>query len=273
MDITNHINVDRTLKELGVDIFKLKPNSEKRVFKICEICKKEELKKYRYIAALKQTKCINCSNALNGRNNKDKISATNKKYFETHIHPRLGVKHTEETRKKIVENRKPYTATEETRRKLSEANSGTRNGFYGKKHSEKTLEKMRQNGIKNARRGSDCNFYGKTYYAKVVEYQRKDGKTIKLKSNWEVKFAQYLDSNNINWEYEKQSFPITYEYEGKIKNGTYIPDFFLDNEVIEVKGYWHKDARVKFDTFKIQYPQIKIRLLEKKQLRELGISL
>jgi hypothetical protein len=40
-----------------------------------------------------------------------------------------------------------------------------------------------------------------------------------------------------------------------------------------VKGYWHKDARVKFDTFKIQYPQIKIRLLEKKQLRELGISL
>lgn len=132
---------------------------------------------------------------------------------------------------------------------------------------------MRQNGIKNARRGADCNFYGKTYYAKVVEYQRKDGKTIKLKSNWEVKFAQYLDSNNINWEYERQSFPITYEYEGKIKNGTYIPDFFLDNEVIEVKGYWHKDARIKFDTFKIQYPQIKIRLLEKKQLRELGISL
>ena len=142
MDITNHINVDRTLKELGVDIFKLKPNSEKRVFKICEICKKEELKKYRYIATLKQTKCINCSNVLNGRNNKDKISATNKKYFETHVHPRLGVKHTEEARKKIVENRKPYTATEETRRKLSEANSGTRNGFYGKKHSEKTLEKI-----------------------------------------------------------------------------------------------------------------------------------
>jgi hypothetical protein len=60
---------------------------------------------------------------------------------------------------------------------------------------------------------------------------------------------------------------------GKIKNGTYIPDFFLDNEVIEVKGYWHKDARVKFDTFKIQYPEIKIRLLEKKELKELGISL
>ena len=30
MDITKHINVDRTLKELGVDIFKLKPNSEKK---------------------------------------------------------------------------------------------------------------------------------------------------------------------------------------------------------------------------------------------------
>mgnify|MGYP000002528174 FL=1 len=270
MDITNHINVDRTLKELGVDIFKLKPNSEKRVFKICEICKKEELKKYRYIATFKQTKCINCSNILNGRNNKDKISATNKKYFETHAHPRLGVKHTDEARRKIVENRKPYTISEETRKKLSLASKG-RN--LGKKHTPEAIEKMRQKAIKNARRGSDCNFYGKTYYAKVVEYQRKDGKTIKLKSNWEVKFAQYLDSNNINWEYEKQPFPITYEYEGKIKNGTYIPDFFLDNEVIEVKGYWHKDARVKFDTFKIQYPEIKIRLLEKKELRELGISI
>ena len=183
MDITNHINVDRTLKELGVDVFKLKPNSEKIVFKICEICKKEELKKYRYIATLKQTKCINCSNALNGRNNKDKISATNKKYFETHVHPRLGVKHTEEALEKMVRNRKPYTISDETRKKLSLASKG-RN--LGKKHTPETIEKMRQNGIKNAKRGADCNFYGKTYYAKVVEYQRKDGKIIKLKSNWEV---------------------------------------------------------------------------------------
>ena len=74
MDITKHINVDRTLQELGVDIFKLKPNSGKLVYKICEICKKESLKRYQSIAAFHQTKCISCANVLNGRNNRGKFN-------------------------------------------------------------------------------------------------------------------------------------------------------------------------------------------------------
>lgn len=44
MDITKHINVDRTLKELGVDIFKLKPNSEKEFLKSVKFVKKKSLK-------------------------------------------------------------------------------------------------------------------------------------------------------------------------------------------------------------------------------------
>ena len=89
----------------------------------------------------------NCSNILNGRDNKDKISATNKKYFETHAHPRLGVKHTEEARKKMIENRKPHKHSEETRKKLSQSLKGKN---LGKRHTPEAIEKMRQNGIKNA---------------------------------------------------------------------------------------------------------------------------
>jgi hypothetical protein len=243
------------------------------VYKICEICKKEELKKYRYIATLHQTKCRDCANKLNGRNNRDKISATNKEYFKTHIHPRLGVKHTKEAIRKMKENRKPLIITDEMRKRMSAAASGEKNPFYGKIHSPETIKKLRKIAKKNVRRGKDSNFYGKSYYAKAVEYQRKDGRIIKLKSGWEVKFAQYLDSNNINWEYERQAFPVSYKYEGKVKNGTYTPDFFLEDEMIEIKGYWRKDAKVKFKAFQIQYPEIKIKLLQKPQLKELGIKL
>lgn len=273
MDITQYINVKRTIDELGVDITKLKPNSEKLVYKICEICKNEEIKKFRYIFIFKQTKCLNCSNQLNGKNNRDKISEGNKKYFKTHKHPRLGVKHTEEAKKKIVANRKPYVITDEYRKKISESMRGPKNPSYGKKLSPEAIEKIRERSIKNARRGKDSNFYGKSYYAKRILYTKKDGIIYNLKSGWEFKFAQYLDSKNIIWEYEKQYFPVIYEYEGKTKDGTYIPDFFIDNIIYEIKGYWRKDALAKFEAFKKTYPEIKIIILGRKELRNLGIHI
>ncbi|RTL01303.1 MAG: hypothetical protein EKK57_04930 [Proteobacteria bacterium] len=124
-----------------------------------------------------------------------------------------------------------------------------------------------------ARKGKDCNLYGKCYYAKHINYTTKNGSIVKMKSGWEVKVAKYLDDNNISWEYEKQTFPIIYTYEGQTKDGTYTPDFFLTNEIWEIKGYWRKDAQIKYETFKLQYPDIKIRLFREKELKELGIKL
>jgi hypothetical protein len=269
----NHINIEKTKLELGIDVYILRPNSEKPVYRICEICRQEEIKKFRYVATLGQSKCLTCSNQKNGQDNADKISAGNKKFHSTHVHPRLGVKHTPEARQKIRDNFRPHVWTDDERKELSKKISGELNPFFGKKHTPKAISKMRAAAKKNARKGKESNFYGKSFYAKHTIYQRKTGESLRLKSSWEVKLAEFLDANNIKWEYEKQAFPLVYRYEGEIKEGTYIPDFFVGDEIWEVKGYWRKDAKVKFKAFLKKYPEKIIKVLGKKELQDLGIKL
>ena len=60
---------------------------------------------------------------------------------------------------------------------------------------------------------------------------------------------------------------------GKMKEGTYIPDFFVGDEIWEVKGYWRKDAKPKFSEFKRKYKTLKVKVLEKKELINMGIKL
>ena len=74
--------------------------------------------------------------------------------------PFAGHLHTEETKEKIASyNRgKKYSpdtiekmrqaklgkkASEETRQKMSESRSGKKNGFYGKKHSQETIDRIK----------------------------------------------------------------------------------------------------------------------------------
>jgi len=49
----------------------------------------------------------------------------------------------EETKEKISKKLKGCKLSEETRKKISEATKGEKNPFYGKKHSEATLQKLR----------------------------------------------------------------------------------------------------------------------------------
>ena len=69
-----------------------------------------------------------------------------------------------EHRKKISESRKGSTLSEETRLKMSEALSGENHPFFGKHHTEKTLQKMSEaicgmlywnNGI-SSKRSREC---------------------------------------------------------------------------------------------------------------------
>jgi len=41
--------------------------------------------------------------------------------------------------------------------------------------------------------------------------------------------------------------------------------------VVEIKGYFRPDAKVKWDMFCEEYPNIKKSLLQKNELKELGI--
>lgn len=65
--------------------------------------------------------------------------------------------------------------------------------------------------------------------ARTIEY-----KGINFLGSWEVNFAKYLDSKNINWERCKDQF----DYYFKNENHKYTPDFYLlDFDLyIEIKG-------------------------------------
>lgn len=90
---------------------------------------------------------------------------------------------------------------------------------------------------------------------------------IWMRSSYELKFAKFLDSKNIKWEFEPKTFDVG--------NGeTYTPDFYLPetDEWVEIKGYWRDDARVKFELCKLRYPELKILLVNKYCLNLMGVE-
>lgn len=84
---------------------------------------------------------------------------------------------------------------------------------------------------------------------------------IWMRSSWELEFAKNLDDNNIKWKYESKRF--------KLSNGkTYTPDFYIChlNLWVEIKGYWHEKAKIKFNMFLSEYPEEKIIVISEKPL-------
>ena len=76
----------------------------------------------------------------------------------------------------------------------------------------------------------------KTY---IYEY-----KGLKLRCSYELAFAQYLDAKGYTWTHETEAFETSHEF--------YTPDFWVNelNSYVEVKGYFRKDAKLKFDEFR-----------------------
>lgn len=128
--------------------------------------------------------------------------------------PFKGRKHTDESKKKMSMSHKNQKVSEETKKKLSELNSGSGNPFYGKhhtkesrkiisiknsginspmygkKHSKETLEKMRQ-----AKLGEKHPMYGKHFSEKV----RENMSLAKL-GNKNSKRRRIIDSGNNIFE-------------------------------------------------------------------------
>lgn len=93
--------------------------------------------------------------------------------------------------------------------------------------------------------------------AKYFEY-----KEYKLRSSWELAFAQYLDNKGYIWIYEPESFGTAH--------GFYTPDFWVNelNCYFEIKGYFRdKDAEEKFKEFSKNHNII---LANKEYLLSLG---
>lgn len=97
-----------------------------------------------------------------------------------------------------------------------------------------------------------------------------DGKRMYLKSNWEKRYALYLDfmkkhKHIVDWEYE----PDTFWFDG-IKRGTnnYKPDFKVqfpsgNFEYYEVKGYMDSKSLTKIKRMAKYHPNIKLNVIDK----------
>ena len=74
------------------------------------------------------------------------------------------------------------------------------------------------------------------------KYKLSDGKEIKLRGSYEVKFATFLDDNGINWIYQK---PIAYLDCGIKRN--LLPDFYIStlDTYFETKGYFTDESKRK----------------------------
>ena len=85
-----------------------------------------------------------------------------------------------------------------------------------------------------------------------------------VRSSWEANFARVLKFLNREYKHEGKFFELS--------NGTrYIPDFYdiKNDKYYEVKGFWIRDSKEKFELFKQEYPYIKISVIENKQYKRI----
>jgi hypothetical protein len=105
------------------------------------------------------------------------------------------------------------------------------------------------------------------------------GKRNYYRSKWESNYALYLDwqkSQGLidDWEHEPKKFVFE-----KIKQGTttYLPDFSVtiagQTEYHEVKGYMDSKSRTKLNRMRINYPKIKMVLIDQEAYRAIEKSM
>lgn len=96
-------------------------------------------------------------------------------------------------------------------------------------------------------------------HGKHIKYKR-----ILFRSSYEVKYAKYLDKNNIKWEYEPTTF--------RLSNTTYTPDFKINNKkYIEIKGWFSPKSYLKIKEFISVNPEIDFTILLEKDLKKMGV--
>jgi hypothetical protein len=182
----------------------------------CEFCKKEFEKPF---ISRRHGRFCSKSCAKSGENNpscrlevRKKISESSLlKYKLGYVHPWLGRKHTEETRKQIQKIR------------LANPLSGERNGMWGKKHSEDAKERMSDAKTKLIISGK---FKPYTVGSKKGHYtSTRTQKTYFFRSSWEYAFMVWLDNNPdvVFWDYECVRIPYYYNDNKR----WYVPDFVV----------------------------------------------
>jgi len=152
----------------------------------------------------------------------------------------IGKSLTKETKAKISKANKGKKRSLETRKKISEGKKGNKNPNFGKKRK----------------------------HGKRCWYTCSNGDVVSMRSSWEVCYAGWLNKNNTKWQYEHKTFILN-------DGSAYTPDFYLleTNVWIEIKGWFTENHKKRIAAFKKEYPKIVLKVLQKKELEQLGIDL
>jgi hypothetical protein len=115
-----------------------------------------------------------------------------------------------------------------------------------------------------AYRGKNSPHFGHSNRAKNIIYNDKS-----FHSSWEANFYKWCILSNIKCLYELKVFQFVFNK----RDTTYTPDFYLPefDLWIEIKGRWIRDAKERFESFKLQYKQTAIEVWNREKLQELGV--
>lgn len=126
---------------------------------------------------------------------------------------KIGFKrrHSKETKAKISKSHIGIKHTEETKRKLSENRKGNKHWNWGKKHSKKTIQKIKQSNKKywrehsNLRKGKNNNFYNKHHTERTKKILK-----IKMKN-------RFVGQRNPNYTNGLSNEPYPLEFNKSLK--------------------------------------------------------
>lgn len=142
-------------------------------------------------------------------------------YWDKELHPSQIAKKYGCNKQVIINRMKDWGIPFRTK---SQARMGKLNPIYNVGHTEEARKKMSDSFVNGRTIGFNTHWGKGAYY--IIPNQGK----VWMRSGWEVKTADYLTANNIDWYYEFEWLDL-----GEIK---YLPDFYLPelDVYIEVKG-------------------------------------
>lgn len=145
--------------------------------------------------------------------------------------------------------------SDEHRKNLSAALMGRE--VWNKGLTKFTNASVMSTSLKQVGRIPDYNKYR-------AHYDGPKGRYL-MRSRWEVAYAEWLDRQGIDWQYEPRWFNL---------GGTsYTPDFYLPTEdrYVEIKGRMTEENAKKLKLFAERYPQISLTVLQRAELTAIGL--
>jgi hypothetical protein len=173
-------------------------------------------------------KCKNCGKAITD-NTYFKFSRGYLKFCSC----KCSATFTETKAKRSATCQKKYHATWVTQckyfKKKSEKTCLKKFGGKNPFQNEEIKKKCRQTCLKNF----GVEISSQNHDIRVKQQRRYMYNGIHFDSSWEIAYYIWLTDNKIKFEYQPD---MKFEYEYKNKNYVYIPDFKINNKLIELKG-------------------------------------